>query len=580
MKPNKDYNVLLQQYNLAVQRYKDIKEQLETKKDQWQKYYEDTNITIKLMKELCGSIISKSREMNQLGKGKSWSDLEINEIIRLAKKVLVEYDDQRTDLMNKVADVCEERGNRIAELEELVLYYENERNNMTARRVTPSDIEDNDSDTYDDPETYDDTETSSDNDSDNTDNTSVKPVLNNLFSTSTKTSGGNSSMAGLFAGGKQQANTSTLSPDMQKKAKSGDVIFELAKSAKEDIRNGTATVIWEDEDEGVVEGDKTAKLHEENIRNNITSKPNKKSIKSVHSPKANFKKKMLKDKIEEDVYGEDIKNMVNKISEDNWLIIKAIGETGKSLVKDITGPCVKVFLDKGKDINARQITSKLSDLVNIGVLYKEVFATPLTSKATAFSLTAQGAYLYKKKFGKSAEISECDKVIQEHTTLSHGYGILQCGDIISNIKIDNKNIFTDVNVWNRKNPLRVGGADNEKSNILYIPDIVCTDKNGAITYIEYELNHHETRDFNIKNNKMLQLGLKRINYIVPNMDIAGAICERLVKWVESKGGSEVLRHIVIRVTTAKALDGHDIRRDSEWMFTMHPIKEKEFTKNF
>ena len=83
----------------------------------------------------------------------------------------MEYADQRTDLMNKVADVCEERGNRIAELEELVLYYENERNNMTARRVTPSDTEDYDSDTYDDTETNDDTETSSDNDSDNTDNT-------------------------------------------------------------------------------------------------------------------------------------------------------------------------------------------------------------------------------------------------------------------------------------------------------------------------------------------------------------------------------------------------------------------------
>ena len=82
------YNTLLQQYNIAVQRYKDLKEQFATKKEQWQEREDKFNITLKIVRELCDSIICKSSEMNQLGKGDSWDDLPINDIIRLAQKVL------------------------------------------------------------------------------------------------------------------------------------------------------------------------------------------------------------------------------------------------------------------------------------------------------------------------------------------------------------------------------------------------------------------------------------------------------------------------------------------------------------
>ena len=127
---------------------------------------------------------------------------------------------------------------------------------------------------------------------------------------------------------------------------------------------------------------------------------------------------------------------------------------------------------------------------------------------------------------------------------------------------------------------RITKFDLDKSYIKYVPDIICIDKNDSPMYFEYELDHHNPNDFNAKCSKMLLCGMNRINFIVPNVATAQGICENLKRWIETKGSSNVIRHIVLRVTTVKSLVGHDIRRDSEWLFTMRPGKDADFNKNF
>lgn len=577
MSKEKDYQILLQQYNLAVVKAKDLQEQLSTKLEQWQKREDNFNITIKLTRELCESILAKSPSQNTLGKGKSWDSLEINEMIRLTSKALKEYNESRTELMKDIANRSEEKSHRIEELEEEVLYYKN------GGIIQNIEEEQNDFEEFE--EELSNSEPSSDNKSQgekekNEDNT--KPDMNNLsnlFSSSTKKTS-SSGMEDLFASKKKEkADTSKLSPGMQKKAEEGKITVEKANQIKKDLGNGRVAIEYEDEDEEIIEGEKTGELHKKNIKNNFTAKITQKSMKSYHSPKANLKKKKEREKIQDEVYGDKLKEMVSKISDDNWLILKVIGETGKSRVVELTGTIVDEFNNAGKVINARSIVNKISDLHNIGAVLKQVILTPMSSSMAIVSLTAEGRILYKKKYGKEPVDSEIEKIIAEHSTPEHGYGILQCAEIIQDIKVDKKPIYETVDIWHRDKPIEIKTADG-KSNILYIPDIKCVDKNNSVLYIEYELDHHNPNDFNAKCNKMILAGMNRISFITPNVSTAQGICNNLKKWIETKGSSNIIRHSVLRVTTVKSLVGHDIRRDSEWLYTMRPGKDSDFNKNF
>ncbi len=579
MSKEKDYQILLQQYNLAVAKAKDLQEQLTTKIEQWQKREDNFNITIKLTRELCESILAKSPSQNTLGKGNSWDSLEINEMIRLTSKALKEYNESRTELMKDIANRSEEKSRRIEELEEEVIFYKNGGSEEETDN-SEDDSEEYNGDSENTENTNQDTQ-KTDNSIKNNKSNNSNPELSNLFnssSSSKKTSGSDTS--NLFVSKKnKQADTSKLSPSMQKKAEEGKITVETAKQIKKDLKNGRVTVEYEDEDEEIVEGEKTGELHKKNIKNNFTSKITEKSIKSYHSPKANLKKKMERDNIQNEVYGDKLKEMTQKISEDNWFILKVIGETGQSRVVELSGLIVDEFGKQGKILNARSIINKITDLHNIGVLLKQIVVTPKSSSLAVVSLTAEGRILYKKKYGKEAADSELQKIIAEHSTLEHGYGILQCGEIIENIRIDNRLIYKTVNIWNRNNPIEIKTADGN-SNIKYIPDIVCIDKNDSHMYLEYELDHHNENDFNAKCNKMLLCGMNRISFITPNVAIAQGICNNLKRWLKTKGTSQIIRHIVLRVTTVKSLSGHDIRRDSEWLYTMRPGKEDDFNKNF
>ena len=221
--------------------------------------------------------------------------------------------------------------------------------------------------------------------------------LSNLFSSSTKKPS-LSGMEDLFASKKKEkADTSKLSPGMQKKAEEGKITVEKANQIKKDLGNGRVAIEYEDEDEEIIEGEKTGELHKKNIKNNFTAKITQKSMKSYHSPKANLKKKKEREKIQDEVYGDKLKEMVSKISDDNWLILKIIGETGKSRVVELTGTIVDEFNNAGKVINARSIVNKISDLHNIGAVLKQVILTPMSSSMAIVSLTAEGRILFTEK---------------------------------------------------------------------------------------------------------------------------------------------------------------------------------------
>ncbi len=569
MKSDKDYSLLLAQYNLAITRTKDLTERLKTKEEQWQKREDDFQVTKKLMKEFCEMILAKSPEYNQLGKENTFDSMSMNDMIRASVKAYNQYNKERTDLMNKVANAYEEITAHNIELEEEIKYYKNNYRIKTGDQEFESSDDDSSDVTESEAATNNPNpaeETSVNTSNSTSENQPKQPNKENRFSN-------------LFKKKDVKSNTAKMSPNMQQAEKKGKITVEQAKEFKEALRDGTAVVQYEEIDEEVVEGDKTEKLHEENMRNNFTMKITPHSLPVKHTNNYNIKKQKKKEEIKYEVFGPQLQEMSERMSDHMWTILKVMGETGYSVASDIAGACVDEFMKKGMNMSARNIYARLSDLNVLKVLNKYSIVTPLKAKMTIYNFSYEGSMLHKQKFGNEPILSECDKLYAEHSSLEHGYGIFQCSQVIEKLEFDKKLIFKEVNIWNRKNPIKVGNAEGE-SHIKYIPDIICIDNNNAKMYIEYELNHHTKSDLNAKCNKMLMIGMDKINFIVPNTETAEAICKRLLEWIKSKGSSEIIRHISVRVTTAKSLEGHDIRRNNEWMFVLRPGKDKVFVKNF
>lgn len=522
MASDKEYSVLFNKYNLAILKAKDLQEQMDVKTKQWKKTSEDYSVSEKNMRELCSIILAKdTAQMNNDEKG-TWNNYEINELIRETIKSYRKYNEERTNLMRKISDVAEERAFTINELNEEILH-------LKRHGGVSSNSEDNYEEKADKKE--------------------------------------------------EKANVSKTSPNFQKAVEKGNITVKTAQKIKDDLKEGVATAYYDEDDEEILEGEKTDDIHKSNMKNNITAKATPHSIQSVHTGKGRIKKKKMKDEVIDEVYGEKLKEMVKKMSEDSWAILKIIGESGKSTAKDLKALGINDFEKRKINITERGILAKLSDLSNIGVLIKEIIITPLSGKMTVYNLTSEGGVLYKRKFGKEVVISEYDKVIAEHDNLEHGYGILQCGEIIAELEADNKRIFEKVSVWNRKNPIKIKSANGE-TNLEYIPDIVCVDSNGSETYIEYELNNHKQNSFNSKCSKMFMAGINKINFIVPNKEIALELNNKVLKWIETKRNSNNIKYITVRVTTAKSLEGLDIRKDENWMFVLYPSKSSDFEVNF
>ena len=519
MSNDKEYSILFSKYNIAVAKAKDLQEQLDTKMEQWKKRDSDFEITERLIRELCESILAKDQNQMVLGKSHSWSATPINDLINSAKNTFNAYNVERTDLLRKLMDLAEDRQHRIEDLEEEVVFYK-------TRVGSGASLD--------------------------------EAELKRAEELDKK---------------KKAANTSSMSPKAQQAQKSGKVRIEKAEEVKKDLVNGAATVVYEEEDDIPVEGEKTASLHDRNTRDNATAKLTPRSMKSVHGPKAIKERRDRKDMIENAYDNDRLKDIEAKLGIKEWMVLKQLGKTGKSKCSELIVIVIDELMKKGESFSQRSITGSITDLANMGLLNKQNITLPTVGKMSLCNFTADGAKVYKRKFGSAPPATEWDRIISEHTTLEHGYGIICCAELIRETEV-----FENVNEWNRNHPVHIRKEGGE-SNIQFVPDIVCRDKNGSVIYIEYELNHYQQKEFNNKCNKIL-MATDTLNFVVPNVDMANDIIDKLKKFVASRGNSSVLRHQEIRVTTAKGLKGVDIRKSSNWMYSYKPIIDSEPKKNF
>lgn len=254
----------------------------------------------------------------------------------------------------------------------------------------------------------------------------------------------------------------------------------------------------------------------------------------------------------------------------DWAIILVIGKYGTSVYNDM----VYKTLELVGTTSSRQIRNRAQLLHQLGILEMSTVETSKT-KFMAFKLTSEGKSLYYTKTGEKPVKSEWEKLVAEHTTLNHGYGIK---DICDNL--EGNGYFTSVSMYNRNKPIVLSQESR------FVPDLLCEGADNKVMYIEYELHNETNTDtsrFSAKMNKFME-AVKgkggKINFVVKNLDEANAIWKRINDWLDGKP-PQAMKGYTIRITTAHHTKGEvNLWENSAWKYIMQPSASREIKTNF
>lgn len=117
---NSSENALQSQYNMAVAQIRALQEQLETKERQYRIYEQQVDVVDGHMRKLCEMILAKDKSQMTLGTAKSWHGYSTDELITMARKVFIQYNQDRTKLLQEVMAVAEARGQELESLKDQI----------------------------------------------------------------------------------------------------------------------------------------------------------------------------------------------------------------------------------------------------------------------------------------------------------------------------------------------------------------------------------------------------------------------------------------------------------------------------
>ena len=182
-------------------------------------------------------------------------------------------------------------------------------------------------------------------------------------------------------------------------------------------------------------------------------------------------------------------------------------------------------------------------------------------------LTKIGKAVYKAKFDKDAVLSEAEKILKDHSSYPHGYGIKQIAQVFEGDK-NNKEV-----IW-------LTGRKRIQINegTYWIPDIVCVNNEGNKSYYEYETGHTSQTDFNAKCNKMTKV-TDTLNFLAPNGTVVTTLTDQVSKWVKNRGiGS--LKSITVRITSKEQIKGRNLVKNENWKVVFLLNKSEDPKINF
>lgn len=359
------------------------------------------------------------------------------------------------------------------------------------------------------------------------------------------------------AAGKSGISAEQLFIEDEKEKEREAAIKKMDFKVREAAEEGRINVSVEDED---VFDDFEMDMIEASVGISESAKVTPKSIPKTESRKRADEVRKFTQKTK--VYMEDLSEYHKELKQMDWELIEIIGSTGISAQKEL----IQALLTKNVEYKDSAIRTCIRKLFNMHLLVKESVSTPLKGALTLYRLDDKGKILYTDAFKKEPVRSEMERVISEHDSYAHGYGILEVAEILQA-----KPYMKSVRYMNRKHPIPLGEGSS------FIPDILCVEINDCKSYIEYEIGNHNQTHFSAKCSKICKLD-NYLNFIVPNENSMRKIQEQIVKWMLSKGHS--IDRYTIRITTASNVKDNDLRKNAGWKVVYHPEKGIEPVVNF
>lgn len=328
----------------------------------------------------------------------------------------------------------------------------------------------------------------------------------------------------------QNGNISSM--EDLKKEHEKQVATEKAKE-KNDLGDNIQTVVVEEADEEVEEAEMET-LNETIIDNSKTMTG---SIYINNSQKKKEQIKKSKEKAANHVIV-DLYEKTRAFKESHWEILRIIGQ-GASRVETIR--------EKYSELPNCDMSKFKASIFNLKslCLTTEKCSTPLSPNFVLYKLSTEGAMLYADKFGEKPKRSEVDGIKAEHTTLEHGYSILQVGSLIH----DTKNY--KVSIFNRRNPIKIyAGSGNQ----TFVPDILYCDKETGKNemYIEYETGNCNYNDLCSKINKMFYC-TNVVQIMVPSKECLKEYTAQVDKYIsdKQKKNPDIFKNKKIKICTIK-----------------------------
>lgn len=467
MVSERDYNILLNKYNIAVARIQELTKQIRDKEEEYSSHNIENERIDKTTREFCEVILAKDRSEMVLNGQYTWAKIPTVELVHKAQKSYNTFNDNRNDLLNRLMGEVEKRGAIIETLKEQLC--------LGGSTYTDKELE-------------------------------------------------------------QEVKERKAKENAANKGLSGSNIA-LIRETDEDVEDTEITELKKE-----VQNETFMKTTPNGF--SIQSAPKK--VQAVSEQRKNDLTYVLV----------NIKKNTEKWKDIHWTILRLLGE-GASRYDEI--------LNKAKREDPNYSDNNLRNAFKeIGpqVIETTKYATPFTPVFSIYRLTDIGKLLYKDKYDKNVSESEADMIIKEHTSIEHGYGILQLGGALKSHPERYKNI----SIFNRKKPLKI-----PNTNRAYVPDISYESEFNGKTYknyIEYETGACNEEDLVDKLNKVWYF-TKRVQIIVPSQSIAEGYIKKIEKYAQRKeeknpGG---LRGKRILIASAKWFVEHIVtNNEAHWAY--------------
>lgn len=215
----------------------------------------------------------------------------------------------------------------------------------------------------------------------------------------------------------------------------------------------------------------------------------------------------------------EMEEFAAKLSDFDWKIFEIIVSNGISEEKMAKTFCVRGLIAQNEPcVSEDTVWRSIKFLVNINLFEVEKVVTGYRG-FNILKLTSFGHMMFVHAFLKNPPLQEHEKIIKEHSSIHHGYMVLDLAEIL-------RKKFGCNEVWTGRKENQITLGDG----LSCIPDVVVR-YNEHYDYFEVECGNHHLADMHDKLTKLARLN-GRIFIVGQNREIVTGVLKKQVdSWV-------------------------------------------------